>query len=71
MLNDLDRFLLVADVIDRVTSWGHRAVHLKQALRNKCVEYRGYIERYGQDMQETRAQRWRNEPTPGTPDRQT
>jgi len=64
VLNDLDRFHLVADVIDRVPTLGYRAAHLKQAMRDKLIEHREYIQRYGQDMPEVLGWRWRNETLP-------
>jgi xylulose-5-phosphate/fructose-6-phosphate phosphoketolase len=59
VLNDLDRFHLVADVIDRVPTLGYRAAHLRQAMRDKLIEHREYIERHGQDMPEILEWRWR------------
>jgi xylulose-5-phosphate/fructose-6-phosphate phosphoketolase len=56
--NDLDRFHLVMDVIDRVPSLGSRAAHVKQAMRDKRAEHREYIERYGQDMPEVLDWQW-------------
>ena len=56
--NDLDRFHLVADVIDRVPGLGAAAAYTKQALRDKLVEHRQYIERYGEDMPEIREWTW-------------
>lgn len=61
VLNDLDRFHLVSDVIDRVPTLGYRAAHLKQAMRDKLVEHREYIERHGQDMPEILQWQWRND----------
>jgi len=56
--NDMDRFHLVADVIDRVPELGYRAAHLKQAMRDKRIEHRHYIVRHGQDMPEVREWQW-------------
>jgi xylulose-5-phosphate/fructose-6-phosphate phosphoketolase len=56
--NDLDRFHLVADVIDRVPTLGYRAAHLKQAMRNKRIEHREYITSHGEDMPEIREWQW-------------
>jgi xylulose-5-phosphate/fructose-6-phosphate phosphoketolase len=56
--NDLDRFHLVADVVDRVPTLGYRAAHLKQAMRNKRIEHREYIIRHGEDMPEVREWQW-------------
>jgi xylulose-5-phosphate/fructose-6-phosphate phosphoketolase len=47
--NDLDRFHLVLDVIARVPSLVGRAAHVEQALQDRLIEHRQYIERYGED----------------------
>ena len=52
VLNDLDRFHLVGDVIDRVPRLGARAAYAKQAIRDKLIEHKEYIARYGDDMPE-------------------
>jgi xylulose-5-phosphate/fructose-6-phosphate phosphoketolase len=49
VLNDLDRFHLVGDVIDRVPSLGSRAAYAKQAIRDALIEHRQYITRRGED----------------------
>jgi xylulose-5-phosphate/fructose-6-phosphate phosphoketolase len=58
VLNDLDRFHLVGDVIDRVPSLGHRAAHLKQLMRDKRIEHRQYIVEHGEDLPEIRHWKW-------------
>jgi xylulose-5-phosphate/fructose-6-phosphate phosphoketolase len=58
VLNDLDRFHLVADVIDRVPGLGATAAYAKQAIRDKLIEHRQYIERHGEDMPEVREWTW-------------
>ena len=58
VLNDLDRFHLVGDVIDRVPGLGTRAAYVKQALRDKLIDHKNYIHKYGQDMPEIRNWRW-------------
>jgi xylulose-5-phosphate/fructose-6-phosphate phosphoketolase len=59
VLNDLDRFHLVADVIDRVPGLGPRAAYAQQAIREKLIDHRQYIARYGEDMPEIRDWTWR------------
>jgi xylulose-5-phosphate/fructose-6-phosphate phosphoketolase len=56
--NDLDRFHLVADVIDRVPGLQTTAAYAKQTIRDKLLEHRQYIERYGEDMPEIRDWTW-------------
>jgi xylulose-5-phosphate/fructose-6-phosphate phosphoketolase len=59
VLNDLDRFHLVADVLDRVPSLGSRAAYVKQHIRNKLLDHKAYAWEHGQDMPEIREWRWR------------
>ncbi len=56
--NDLDRFHLVQDVIDRVPKLGPRAAHLRQRMADQLVEHRQYVSEYGDDMPEIRDWRW-------------
>ena len=58
VLNDLDRFHLVGDVIDRVPGLGSRAAYAKQALRDKLIDHKNYIHKYGQDLPEIRNWKW-------------
>jgi len=58
VLNDLDRFHLVMDVIDRVPKLGYRAAYLKQHMRDKLTDHKQYIARVGQDMPEIREWKW-------------
>jgi xylulose-5-phosphate/fructose-6-phosphate phosphoketolase len=58
VLNDLDRFHLVMDVVDRVPQTGVRGFELKEQLQGKLVEHKQYIDRYGEDMPEIRNWTW-------------
>ncbi len=58
VLNDLDRFHLVADVIDRVPRLGARAAYAKQAIRDKLLEHKQYIAKHGEDLPEVRDWLW-------------
>jgi xylulose-5-phosphate/fructose-6-phosphate phosphoketolase len=58
VLNDLDRFHLVIDVIDRVPQVGSRGPYLKQQLHDKLVEHKQYIDRHGVDLPEIRNWVW-------------
>ncbi len=59
VMNDLDRFHLVADVIDRVPQLGSRAAYVKQAIRDKLIEHKQYINQYGEDMPEILNWEWK------------
>jgi xylulose-5-phosphate/fructose-6-phosphate phosphoketolase len=59
--NDLDRFHLVGDVIDRVPKLAPRAAYAKQRLRDKLIEHEQYIHAHGEDMPEVRDWRWRSQ----------
>ena len=58
VLNDMDRFHLVEDVIDRVPGLAGDAAYLKQLMRDKLVEHGRYIRKYGQDTPEIRNWQW-------------
>ena len=58
--NDMDRFHLVADVIDRVPKLGYHAAYAKQAIRDKLIEHKEYITTHGDDLPEIRDWRWRD-----------
>ncbi len=58
VLNDIDRFHLAGDVLDRVPRLQGVAGREKQLLRNKLIEHKLYIEQHGDDMPEVRNWRW-------------
>ena len=60
VLNDLDRFNLVMDTIDRLPQTGAKGTALKAQLKQKLVEHRQYINTNGEDMPEIRNWKWRN-----------
>jgi xylulose-5-phosphate/fructose-6-phosphate phosphoketolase len=60
VLNDLDRFHLVMDVIDRLPQTGDKGIYLKQQLKDKLIEHKQYIEKNGQDLPEIRNWKWGN-----------
>jgi len=58
VLNEIDRFHLVMDAIDRLPRTGTKGVYLKQQLANKLIEHKNYIDEFGQDMPEIRDWKW-------------
>ncbi|HQR07147.1 MAG TPA: phosphoketolase family protein [Gemmatales bacterium] len=58
VLNHLDRFHLVEDVIDRLPQLGSRAAYAKQSIRDKLIDHRHYICEHGDDMPEITGWRW-------------
>ena len=61
VLNDLDRFHLVRNVIDRVPKLGAGAAYAKQAIRDKLIEHQQYIDAHGEDMPEITSWTWGQE----------
>jgi xylulose-5-phosphate/fructose-6-phosphate phosphoketolase len=58
VLNDLDRFHLAADVVDRVPRLQRVGAHFKQFLRDKLTDHKQYIIEYGDDMPEIKNWTW-------------
>jgi xylulose-5-phosphate/fructose-6-phosphate phosphoketolase len=58
VLNDLDRFHLVMDTVDRLPQTGASGHRLKQQLADKLIEHRQYSDTYGEDLPEIREWRW-------------
>ena len=58
VLNDLDRFHLVIDAVNRLPQTGSRGDYLRQKLQDKLVQHRQYIDRFGEDMPEIKNWTW-------------
>ena len=58
VLNDLDRFHLAGDVIDRLPQLGSRAAYFKQAIQEKLIDHKQYIDQHGDDMPAISGWKW-------------
>ena len=58
VLNDMDRFHLAADVVDRVPRLQRVGAHFKQFLRDKLIDHKEYIVQVGDDMPEIKNWKW-------------
>jgi xylulose-5-phosphate/fructose-6-phosphate phosphoketolase len=56
--NDIDRFHLVLDVIDRLPHLGARGDYVKQIVHDKLIEHKHYIDQNGKDMPEILNWKW-------------
>lgn len=59
VLNDMDRFHIVMDVIDRVPQFGEKGLSLKAMMAQKLVDHKAYITTHGEDMPEIRNWKWK------------
>ncbi|HZF23882.1 MAG TPA: phosphoketolase family protein, partial [Burkholderiales bacterium] len=58
VMNDLDRYHLLMDAVERLPKIAHRAAELKQAMHDKLAEHKRYIAEHGDDMPEIRNWKW-------------
>jgi xylulose-5-phosphate/fructose-6-phosphate phosphoketolase len=58
VLNDLDRFHLASDVVDRVPRLGRVGGHFQQFVRDKLVEHKNYIREFGDDLPDIKNWTW-------------
>jgi len=58
VMNDIDRFHLVGDVIDRVPKLGVTAAYVKQAIRDALIDHKQYVAEHGEDMPLIRDWKW-------------
>ena len=58
VMNDMDRFHLAADVVDRVPRLQRVGAHFKQFLRDKLIDHKQYIMEVGDDMPEIKNWKW-------------
>ncbi|MGZ8174577.1 MULTISPECIES: phosphoketolase family protein [Methylobacter] len=59
VLNNLDRFHLFGDAIDHLPQLGAHAAYAKQAMQDKLIEHKQYIDKHGEDMPEIRNWKWK------------
>jgi xylulose-5-phosphate/fructose-6-phosphate phosphoketolase len=57
-MNEIDRFHLAMDVIERVPALGHKAAYFKQHLRDKLLDHKAYTHEVGDDLPEIKNWTW-------------
>jgi xylulose-5-phosphate/fructose-6-phosphate phosphoketolase len=67
VMNEIDRFHLCGDVIDRLPQLGSRAAYFKQAIHEALIDHKNYIEEHGDDMPIVAGWTWGQEAIPGQP----
>ena len=65
VLNDLDRFHLVGEVVDRVPALRSRAAYVKQMIHEKLIDHRAYVDAHGEDLPEVRDWQWQGRDAKG------
>ena len=64
VLNEIDRFSLADDVLDRISRFKYEKAHVKQIIHNKLIEHKQYIHKHGDDIPEIRDWKWGNSSAP-------
>ena len=64
VLNEIDRFSLADDVLDRCSRFKYEKAHVKQIIHNKLIEHKQYIHKHGDDIPEIRDWKWGNSSAP-------
>ena len=65
VLNEIDRFHLAGDVIDRIPGLGAKAAYVKQFIRDRLIDHKNYIRTHGDDMPEIKNWKWSLPPDSG------
>jgi xylulose-5-phosphate/fructose-6-phosphate phosphoketolase len=64
VLNEIDRFHLAGDAIDRIPALGSKAAYVKQFIRDRLIDHKNYIRIHGDDMPEIKNWKWTLEQAP-------
>lgn len=70
VLNEIDRFNLADDVLDRIQRFKYERAHVKQLIHDKLIEHKLYVREYGDDMPEVRDWKWKGSDSPDTNQKQ-